>query len=82
MADHIGPLAEAVDAAASMAGLSDYGVVEKEQPQRRGIVLASNGNATVAVERGIGYRGVDAPRLLMVHGEVNLDGEVIANASA
>ena len=82
MADRIGPLAEAVDAAASMAGLSDYGVVEKEQPQRRGIVLASNGNATVAVERGIGYRGVDAPRLLMVHGEVNLDGEVIANASA
>jgi protease-4 len=82
MADRIGPLSEAVDAAATMAGLSDYSVVEKEPPQRRGLILASNGNGTVVVERGVGYHGVDAPRLLMVHGEVNLDAEVIDGAGA
>jgi protease-4 len=82
MADRIGSLSEAIDDAASMAGLSDYDVVENEPPQRGGIILASTDNGTVVVDPGIGYRGVDTTRLLMVHGEVNLDGEVIANASA
>jgi len=82
MADRIGSLSEAVDDAASMAGLSDYDVVENEPPRRGGIILASTDNGTVVVDPGIGYRGVDTTRLLMVHGEVNLDGEVIANASA
>jgi protease-4 len=83
MADQIGPLAEAVDAAAASAGLSDYDVAEMEPPRRRGIVLASaTDNRTVAVDPGVGYRGVDTTRLLMVHGRVQLDGEVIVDGTA
>ena len=82
MADRIGDRTTAIDAAAEMAGLSDYDVVEKEPPRRRGIVLASTTNGTVVVDPGVGYRHVDTTRFLMVHGEVDLDGEVIANASA
>ena len=82
MADRVGPLAEAIDAAAASAGLSDYDVVEKEPPRRGGVFLVSaGGNETVVVDPGVGYRHVDTTRFLMVHGRVNLDGEVLVDAA-
>jgi protease-4 len=80
MADRVGDLRAAVDDAAELAGLSDYAVEEMERPERRRFFLASTaGNGTVVVDPGVGYRGVDAPRLLMVHGRLDLDGEVIVD---
>jgi protease-4 len=80
MADRIGSLAEAVDHAAELAGLSDYAVTEMEPPRRSGVFFAStDGNQTVVVDPGVGYRNVDTTRFLMVHGRVNLDGEVLVD---
>jgi len=84
MADRIGSTSEAIERAASAAGLEDYDVVRKEPPQLGGLFLLSteDGGAVVVEESPAGYDAVDTPTFLMVYGDVQTQDEVIGNVSA
>lgn len=84
MADRIGSTPEAIERAASAAGLEDYEVVRKEPPRRGGLfLLGTDDGGTVVVEKSpAGYDAVDAPTFLMVYGDVRTTDEVIGNVSA
>lgn len=83
MADEIGGTGTAIQAAAEEAGLENYDVVRKELEGVGIILLGADGGEgrTVTVQHEpFGYEGVDAPRFLMLYGEVE-EGEVAANES-
>jgi protease-4 len=84
MADRIGSTPEAIERAASAAGLEDYDVYRKEPPATGGLILLStdDGGAVVVEESPVGYDSVDTPTLLMVYGDVRTQDEVIGNVSA
>lgn len=81
MADEIGTVADAVDAAADAAGLDRYGVVRSEAPAGGLFVVTADGRAAVVERSPVGYDGVDAPTFLMVYGEVEYRHEVVRNDS-
>jgi len=84
MADRIGSTTEAIERAASAAGLEDYDVVRKEPPRLGGLFLLSteDGGAVVVEKSPAGYDAVDTPTFLMVYGDVQTQDEVIGNVSA
>jgi protease-4 len=83
MADEIGSTPEAIEQAASAAGLEDYEVVRKDPPRTGGLFLLQTDDGTVVVERSpAGYDAVDTPTFLMVYGDVQTHDEVIGNVSA
>jgi Periplasmic serine proteases (ClpP class) len=84
MADRIGSTPEAIEQAASAAGLEEYNVVRKEPPRLGGLFLLSteDGGTVVVEESPTGYDAVDTPTLLMVYGDVQTQDEVIGNVSA
>jgi protease-4 len=84
MADRVGSTPEAIEQAASAAGLEDYDVVRKEPPRLGGLLLLSteDGNTVVVEKSPAGYQTVDTPTFLMVYGDVQTESEVIGNVSA
>jgi len=84
MADRVGSTSEAIERAASAAGLEDYDVVRKEPPRLGGLfLLNTDDGGTVVVEQSpAGYQAVDTPTFLMVYGDVQTESEVIGNVSA
>jgi protease-4 len=84
MADRVGSTPEAIERAASAAGLEDYDVVRKEPPRLGGLfLLSTEDGGTVVVEKSpTGYQAVDTPTFLMVYGDVQTESEVIGNVSA
>jgi protease-4 len=84
MADRVGSTPEAIEQAASAAGLEDYDVVRKEPPRLGGLfLLSTEDGGTVVVEKSpAGYEAVDTPTFLMVYGDVQTESEVIGNVSA
>jgi len=84
MADEIGSTPEAIEQAASAAGLEDYDVVRKDPPRLGGLLLlqTEDGGTVVVEESPVGYEAVDAPTYLMVYGDVQTETEVIGNVSA
>ena len=84
MADRVGSTPEAIEQAASAAGLEEYDVVRKEPPRAGGLLLLSTEDGgTVVVEKSpAGYQAVDTPTFLMVYGDVQTESEVIGNVSA
>jgi protease-4 len=84
MADRVGSTPEAIEQAASAAGLEDYDVVRKEPPRLGGLFLLNteDGNTVVVEKSPAGYQAVDTPTFLMVYGDVQTESEVIGNVSA
>jgi protease-4 len=71
LADRIGGLDAAIQAAAERASLSTYDVVRKESPQQSllsQIGLEANANEQAERKSTFDYRGVDTVRYLMLHG--------------
>lgn len=81
VADEIGTTGSAIDEAAALAGLENYDVVRKDPAQFGFFIFlsADDGEKQVVVQANpFDYAGVEAPRYLMLYGELEQQ-EVIAN---
>jgi len=90
LADEIGGVDTAIEAAADDAGLSNYDVARMEAPQPSVLAqlgLSADTTSDATTEQTFDYRGVDTVQYLMLHGTITTDTarnatEVTANATA
>jgi protease-4 len=78
-ADEIGDTEAAVKKAASIAGLSEYQIADREPATTGGFILFSaegSANSTVVQEQQFEYEGVDTVHYLMLYGTPEYDNEV------
>ncbi len=83
-ADEIGDTEAAVQKAASLAGIEDYQIADRQPDFSGGFIFfsaESGGNGTVVQQQPFEYEGVDTVHYLMLYGTPEYDTEVENNGS-